>query len=366
LNDYNKGQQISMTTNNLWVDIQWQAKNLEQVIGHLLGAERSRLEAAADSLRDGRPITFIGLGSAAYLCMPAEIFLQSRGILSSVIVASEAYYNLLPSLKFTNVVINSRSGETIEVVRLGQALVENGIPFTLITNEPDSSLARMAARIIWAHSRADELVSINIVTAMMLTTLLLAAAVVNELDAWAPDVRRLPLAMEEVIQRAGNQAEAIGAYFKDTRPVYLLYRGVMKGAAYNGRLVLEEVSRTPGIAMEAGDFRQGPNEVVDERFGALVFLPLGRQGSLNLSLGQDILDSGGKVMLVGNSHAGVEGALNFPIAGFPDELLTLLAVVPTQVLAYKLAESQGYAPGDVRYISKVIMTEEGIPNQKIK
>jgi hypothetical protein len=37
--------------------------------------------------------------------------------------------------------------------------------------------------------------------------------------------------------------------------------------------------------------------------------------------------------------------------------------VPAQILAYKLAERQGYTPGDVRYITKVIVSEEGIPKQ---
>jgi len=44
-------------------------------------------------------------------------------------------------------------------------------------------------------------------------------------------------------------------------------------------------------------------------------------------------------------------------------LSPVLEVIPTQVLAYKLAEGQGVEPGQVRYISKVITNEVGIPNQ---
>ena len=53
----------------------------------------------------------------------------------------------------------------------------------------------------------------------------------------------------------------------------------------------------------------------------------------------------------------------FPLPGFHDALRPVLEIVPVQALAYRLAEAQGYEPGDVRYISKVILSEEGIPKQ---
>jgi glutamine---fructose-6-phosphate transaminase (isomerizing) len=120
--------------------------------------------------------------------------------------------------------------------------------------------------------------------------------------------------------------------------------------------------------MEAAEFRQGPNEVIDERFGAVVFVSDGKQGALNQSLAGDILRLGGRVMLVGNTNgvkpnAEQDTALIFPINSLPDFLRPVLEVVPVQVLAYQLAGLQGYEPGQVRYISKIILTEEGIPNQ---
>jgi hypothetical protein len=178
---------------------------------------------------------------------------------------------------------------------------------------------------------------------MMLTTLMLSAAALGRLDGLVPAIRRLPGQMAQVVNQAVLRADEMLAYFKDIRPIYLIYRGLLKGSAFNGRLVLEEIARTPGIAMEAGDFRQGPNEVIDERFGALLFVSEGHQGKLNLSLGRDILASGGKVMMVGRTNGWQEtGGLSFDIADVPEELLPVLAVVPAQVpVAY------GITPGTV-------------------
>ena len=349
--------------NKLWTDIQSQPENLRRVVRHLLGPERTRLTAAARFLQNDRPITFVGIGSAGYLCAPAEVYLAQHGRAASVVYASDALYNRLPALRHSNVVINSRSGETVEVVRLGQALAEQGIPFVTITNEPDSTLAKLSTHVLWANSRKDDLVSINIVTSMMLTSLALAAETVGTLETLVPAQEGLPEAMQEVVVRASARAKPMAEYLRAARPVYLLYRGGLQGAAYNGRLVLEEIARTPGIAVEAGDFRQGPNEVIDERFGAVVFVPGGKQGELNLSLSRDILGAGGRVVLVGKINSWAGGGFTFPVPDVLDELLSVLGVVPLQVLAYELAAGQGIAPGTVRYISKVILSEEGIPNQ---
>jgi glutamine---fructose-6-phosphate transaminase (isomerizing) len=353
-----------MMINILWNDIQIQAENLHKVIQYLYGPERQHLEEAAHSLQNDRPIVFIGVASAAYLCMPAEFYLGQQGRPASTVYASDALYTLLPMLRNSNVVINSRSGETVEIVKLVQALRAEVIPFVLITNEPESSAASLADHCIWANSHKDDLVSINIVTAMMTTTLILAAAVMGQLDILKPEFDRLPGLLDGMVKRCSSQADQIYLPFKNVRPIHLLYRSFGKAAAYLGRLVLEEVARTPGVPLEAAEFRQGPNEVVDERFGAAVFVPGGHEGKLNQSLAKDLLSSGGKIMLVGDL-TGWDGKAEVAcsISGVPDFMLPVLQVVPLQILAYKLAEGQGYTPGQVRYISKVILTEEGIPNQ---
>jgi glutamine---fructose-6-phosphate transaminase (isomerizing) len=355
-----------MTDNKLWQDIQAQPENLRRVIDHLYGGERPRLEAAARFLRNDRPVAFIGVASAAYLCMPGQYSLGQGGRYASVVYAADALYHLLPMLRRANVVINSRSGETAEIIRLSQALVAEGIPFLAITNEPDSTLARQATHIVWSKTRKDELVSINVVTGMMTTTLALTAAALGRLDAVRADLEQLPEMLGAVLHRAEELREQMLAQFAGVRPIHLLWRGASKAAAYCGRLALEEIARTPGVPVEASEFRQGPNEVVDERFAAVVFASGGRPGQLSRSLAGDLLRQGGRVLLVGevqdrSSDGPAAAALSLELPAVADILAPVLQIVPLQVLAYALAERQGYAPGEVRYITKVIQAEEGIP-----
>jgi glucosamine--fructose-6-phosphate aminotransferase (isomerizing) len=351
--------------NKLWADIQAQGDNLANVVAHLFGAERPRLEAAARFLAGEQPVVLTGVASAEYLCMPAAIFLARNGRTALTLCAADAIYTHLPMLRGARVVINTRSGETAEVVRLAQALKEAEIPFLALTNEPESTVGRMADHLLWANTRKDDLVSINVVTGMMTATLVLAAAARSELDALRGEFERLPLLLADAVERAQAQASEFLGLLGTSRPIYQLYRGASRGAANCARLVLEEVARTPGVAMEAAEFRQGPNEVIDERFGALVYIPSGKPGELNRALAVDILRSGGRLLLVGEPN-GLPAHKNlnvFPLPDLPDFLRPVLEVVPAQLLAYHLAQAQGYEPGLTRYITKVILTEEGIPNQ---
>jgi glucosamine--fructose-6-phosphate aminotransferase (isomerizing) len=355
-----------MSSNALQTDFRAQGENLAHVVEHLYGAEWAKLEAAGAALRGSRPLTFIGVASAAYLCMPAATYLGSQGRVASVVYASDALYHTTPALHNADVVICSRSGETAEIVRLARELQERRIPFTALTNEPESTVARSASRVVWTDTRKDDLVSINVVTGMMAGALALAAETLGKGTEMQAGLTAVARAMQYVIARAEELApgwrESLGA----ARPIYLLWRGAAQGAALCGRLVLEEVARTPAVPLDAAEFRQGPNEVVDERFASVIFVPSGHPGELNRSLAAEIIRQGGRVLLVGETDTADNVTMSerlhvFPVADLPDGLRPLLEIVPVQALAYQLAQAQGYRPGEVRYITKVITTESAFP-----
>jgi glucosamine--fructose-6-phosphate aminotransferase (isomerizing) len=351
--------------NRLWEDILAQGDNLGRVVDHLLGPEAASLQRAAHFLKNGKPTVFIGMGSAAYLSMPAEGYLGRRGYPAMVLNASDALYTYWPTLAHANVVLNTRSGKTVEQVKLAERLVAADLPFVTITNEPESPVAQMATHVVWTNTRKDDLVSINIVTAMMTATLLLVAEVVGETEGLQPTLAAIGDRMDETVAHATARADELAEPFAPIRPVYLLHRGLSKGAACCGRLVLEEVARTPGVTLEVGEFRQGPVEVVDDRFGAVVFVPDGEVGDLTRTFIRSVRSGEGHVLAVGfaeDLQTLGEDTSVFSIPPVPAILRPVFEVVPTQLLAYKLAEYQGYEPGTVRYLPKVITSETAIPN----
>ena len=352
--------------NSLWSDILVQKKNLGNVVRHLYSGGRPRVEASAAALRDERPILFVGVASAAYSSMPAESYLRRHGRFASVLCASEALYSTPAQLEGAHVVVNSRSGETVEAVKLAQLLRDRNIPFIAITNESDSTVARIATYVICANTHKDHLVSINVVTGMMTAALVLASAVVGKMDALHEDLEKLTAAMSEAVETSIACSSHLRDFFSGCRPLHLLYRGAYEGSAKCGRLVLEEVARVPSVPLGAAEFRQGPNEVIDERFAAVVFLGRGARAKLNLSLCHEIVQCGGRVAVIADDpETGMTEHDRMLVVRLPaveEDLMPVLAVMPLQLLAYRLAEAQGYEPGEVQYISKVILSEHGVPN----
>lgn len=344
--------------NLLRSDILAQGDNTRNILDHLFGQEQERLTAAAQFIDPHRPILLIGVASAAYLCWPAQVYLSQAGHVTRVMNAADALYHEWPALRHANVVINSRSGETAEIVKLAERLQSESIPFLALTNEPESTLAQMTDHILWANTRKDDLVSINVVTGMMLTTLVWAANVRGELDQVRPTLDNLPDAVNLTAEYALEIADQLAEFVSACNPLHLLARGASQGASLCGRLVLEEVARQPAVALEAAEFRQGPNEVIDDEFGAVLFVGCGETAALTRSLGREIHQYGGKVIAVGAEEAidGLPGiTVRIPIA--PGAFAPILEVIPVQGLAYKLAEKQGFEPGTVRYITKIIMAE---------
>lgn len=344
--------------NALWSDILAQGNNIQTILQHLTGAEKCRLEAAANFIKPEKPTFIIGIASAAYLCWPSQVLLSQGGYPSRIMNAADALYYEKEALKNANVVINSRSGETAEIVKLAEWLNSESIPFLAVTNEPESTLAHLADQILWANTRKDDLVSINVVTGMMLTMLVWAIAVRRELDQIQYKLESLPEAVTLTVQRTVEMADQLAEFLSGYSPIYLLARGGSQGASLCGRLVLEEVARQSSISLEAAEFRQGPNEVIGKQFCAVLFMGGGETVRLTRALGREIHKLGGHVISVGSKEAvrDLPGMI-FPLPDVFEPFSPLCEVIPIQGLAYKLAEKRGITPGHVQYISKIIKDE---------
>jgi glucosamine--fructose-6-phosphate aminotransferase (isomerizing) len=345
----------------VWNDITAQVDNLKQVVARHAQAPRPELELAAGLLAKANRVIFSGVGSGLNATIPAFSYLMANGVAAQVVDSTEAIYDMLPGMRGAALVLNTRSGETAELIRLAQLAREHAIPTVAVTNELNSTVGKLATVAVPTQSRWDELVVISALGGMMATELALAGQVTGRIDSMLDDLQAAADAAGTVLQAVIEQRAALLELFREARPVYLLGRGPSIASTLGGELVLEEMARRPAVSMATGLFRQGPLEVVDERFRAFFFGGVGQQAALNARLATELMSRGAGVCWVGTSP--LAGALNIPLPDLPAHVLPLLEIMPCHVLAYDLAKSQGYEPGEVRYIQRVITSEEGIPNE---
>jgi glucosamine--fructose-6-phosphate aminotransferase (isomerizing) len=347
---------------SVWNDILSQKDNLNLVIEKHSSESRQDMERAAHIIMSAGRVTYAGVGSGLNATIPACTYLMSKAFPAEYIDATEAVYELFPGIKGGALVLNTRSGETIELVKLAEMARKAGIPTIAVTNEPGSKVGRRADVCIPTYSRWDDLVVISAYGGMLATELILASYVTGEPESMLGDLRSAASQTETTIDLALENREKASVLFGGRDPVYLLGRGASIASASAGALVLEEMSRKVSVPMAGGLFRQGPIEVVDDRFRAIVFEGAGQLSLLNVSLGHDLESMGGRIYWIGRTH--IPGALNLKLPELPGHILPLLEVIPTQLLAFDLAKNKGYEPGSVQYIQKVITTESGVPNQK--
>jgi len=343
---------------SFWEDILAQVENYRHVIEQHAKNGEAALEPAKRLAMAAKEIVFTGVGSGLYATIPAYYYLMQNGKPAQYLDTTELIYGLMPGIKDKLLVLNTRSGETAELIRAAQIAKQAGIATVAVTNEPNSQVAKLANVCIPTFSRWDQLVVISAYGGMLITELLFSSVILGRLYEMLEELQSIPFAIEKVLHDVIAKREMLCEFIGESCPIYLLGRGASLASAYEGALVIEETSRRPVVPMASGLFRQGPIEVADKRFRAIIFEGGQETQRLSHRLVEDLITRGCGIVWVGNHP--VRGAFNIVIPELAGYLLPTVEILPCQVLAHDLAVRAGIRPGCVRYIEKVITSEEGI------
>jgi len=169
-------------------------------------------------------------------------------------------------------IVISRSGRSIEIVKLLAKARDSGVTVIAITNAADGTLAREAQISIIVPIKMDHAISVNTYSTLAATTGILASMVVGSFDA------SLAASLSEAVGKtetaiAGWQAQIEETSWLAPKTVhYFLARGSSLGSCQETRLLWEEGVKSPATAMNTGSFRHGPQEMVSKgaRFGVWI------------------------------------------------------------------------------------------------
>jgi glucosamine--fructose-6-phosphate aminotransferase (isomerizing) len=351
---------VSVSPPRLALDIHNQPESLARVFEQHSGAGRTQLQQAAAVLRASTRVVITAIGASLNAAIPLDSLLASRGIGSCAVEAGELlHYRSQVCDAHTAVVVVSRSGESIEIAMLLEAL-GGRVPIIGVTCEPGSTLAGRADIMLWVGSLPDEMVAIQSYTGTLLTLHMLGRAAVDELDACCRDAEALLSVFPDWTAAQLAAASGWDPFLEQEPSLYLLARGPSLATAQEGALLFGEIAKTPVVAMSVASFRHGPIEVVDGRFRGLVFAPRGRTRDLNIALARDVLHFGGSVRLLGPVDGDGEGLPWINTPPCPELLAPLVEVVPLQVAAMRLAELKGTVVGSFRYITQVTRDERAM------
>jgi glutamine---fructose-6-phosphate transaminase (isomerizing) len=317
-----------------------------------LADQRDALAEIRRRAAESDAIVFTGMGSSYDACYAPVTQLAEQGVRASMVDSAELlHFRLAQVTERTLVVTVSQSGESAELVRLADSLQTRAKPPALVavTNGTRNTLSSRAT--IALDTRAGEELGPSTMT--FAGALVMLAAIAGDGDRATDAADRL----EELLDSPEDDAAELAAWHRQRPVMTLLGRGCARAAAEMGALTLKEAARLPAESLQTAQFRHGPLELAGPDLAVLIFATEARTRALDLRLAGELAQAGSAVLVVSDTGEAPEGARGLAIGPVADGLAPAVAILPAQLLAWRLAAERGRRPGQFTRATKVTTVE---------
>ena len=280
------------------------------------GAGATAATIAASIRRDNR-LLLIGMGGSHWVNRAVEPLYRALGIDATAVVASELLEQPMPDVSRT-AILTSQSGASGEILALLKTSAGSERRFGL-TLEAESPLARALPSLIGAGGTEKAFAA----TRSLLISLALHGAVLAKLGADMTGAREL---LERPI--AADVSSAIQALSSRTSFVFSA-KGALQGIAEAGALCLMELARVPALALEAGQFRHGPLEILGPQTGVILLRGAGSLGEAAAGLAKTSIAAGTQpVIFDASGSPAIAGAVTVSLPKL-DGMAAIFALLPS-------------------------------------
>jgi glucosamine--fructose-6-phosphate aminotransferase (isomerizing) len=181
-----------------------------------------------------------------------------------------------------------------------------------------------------------------------------------QIQAKVAELRRLPHAVAEVIERCAPQIKQIAE--DHHRAAFFLYLGRHVGLpiALEGALKLKEISYIATDAYAAGEMKHGPIALLDERTPVVVVATESPVLEKVISNIEEVRVRGAHAIVVATDGDEIIGRVADEVIAVPRTdwiVASLLAVIPLQMLAYQIARLRGLNIDQPRNLAKTVTVE---------
>jgi glucosamine--fructose-6-phosphate aminotransferase (isomerizing) len=202
------------------------------------------------------------------------------------------------------------------------------------------------------------------VAAMYMLALALAelrgALTRDQLRASISELKKLPHAIAELLEQTSEHVDRIAAGVGDADFFLYLGRHVGLPVALEGALKLKEISYIATDAYAAGEMKHGPIALLDESTPVVVVATESPVLEKVISNMQEVRVRGARVIAVateGDQEIGEHADEVIRIPHTDWMLAPLLAVIPLQLLAYRIARQRGLNVDQPRNLAKTVTVE---------
>jgi glucosamine--fructose-6-phosphate aminotransferase (isomerizing) len=333
--------------------------------------------AVTDALRGHQRIVIAASGSSRHAGLAGEIMLEDlAGLTVDVEYASEYCYRSTHTLQDPGVIVISQSGETADTLAALREGKSRGLATVAITNNANSTMAREAdaslptfagkeKAIPATKSFTTQLVVLYLLTLSMAR--LRGRMTAHSVSSVIEQLEKLPGLLESSLDGWAKQLSAVAEHTRDARGFLYLGRGIHYAMAREGALKLKESAYVQAEGYPAGELKHGPNALVSKDAPLVMIATQDRSDpdsilryEKTVQLMKDMHTQGAEIIALaseGDAEVPKYAHFTIPVPNVSEYLLTILEVVPLQLLAYFTAILRGIDVDSPRNLVKAVVQE---------
>ena len=322
-----------------------------------------------EEIKDLRRIVLLACGTAYHACVVGRYVIEEWArVPVEFDIASEWIYRN-PVINEHDLVIGiTQSGETRDTIAALQLARERGARTVAITNMMGSQVTREVDSVLYTRAGLEMGVAASKTFTAQVALLYLVALKLAQIRETLPPgeiefildfVYKLPSKIQAFLD-GDHPIEEIAQRYYD-KPFFLyLGRHIGLPVALEGALKLKEISYIPTEAYSAGEMKHGPIALLDEQTPVVVVATNIHVYDKIVSNIQEVRARGAHVIAIatdGNEDIQHHADDVIYVPKTPAFLQVVLAILPLQLLAYRIARLRGLNVDQPRNLAKTVTVE---------
>ncbi|AYV82327.1 MAG: glucosamine-fructose-6-phosphate aminotransferase, partial [Homavirus sp.] len=325
------------------------------------------LSAHIDQLVDVDNLILLGCGTsfnAGLHCI--SLFKQLSGFNTVTIYDGAEFTKYdIPKNGKTALLFLSQSGETRDLHNAIEIGKDNNLYMIGVVNVVDSLIAREVHCGVYLNAGKEVgVASTKAFTSQVIVLNMIAiwfAQIrninVNKRSTIIEGLRRLPIDIKTTVNTVNSICKEVATYLKNQHTVFILGKDICESVAKEGSLKIKEIGYIHAEGGSSSALKHGTYSLIDSGIPIIIINPNDEYYGKNFNIIEEIKSRQAFVITISDTHTSrdcvdicIKIPKNYPFRG-------LLAVIPTQIIAYELACIKGHNPDMPRNLAKCITVE---------
>ena len=327
------------------------------------------LNMSGKDVKELRRIVLLAAGTAYHACVVGRYVIEEWArVPVEFDIASEWIYRN-PVINENDLVIGiTQSGETRDTIEALKLAREAGARTVAITNMMGSQVTREVDSVLYTRAGIEMGVAASKTFTAQVALLYLVALKLAQIRETLPPgeiefildhVYKLPRRIEQFLE-GDHPISEIAQRYHDAHFFLYLGRHIGLPVALEGALKLKEISYIPTEAYSAGEMKHGPIALLDEQTPVVVVATNIHVYDKIVSNIQEVRARGAHVIAIatdGNEDIQHHADDVIYVPKTPAFLQVVLAILPLQLLAYRIARLRGLNVDQPRNLAKTVTVE---------